>query len=163
DHVINLRTHKAPSFADAGPMKLLRIYFRVLQLLGRESRLAWALALANLALASAMFVEPILFGRIVDTLANAQPRVSQVAWRGLTGGLGGPDDAGGRVGQLRALHHHLQHVCGAACGPTVAPPVSGGAHHVLRTRAAAAAELSHRLAFRAAGEGDDHRHEYAVG
>jgi ATP-binding cassette, subfamily B, beta-glucan exporter len=64
-------------------MKLLRIYFRVLQLLERESRLAWALALANLALASAMFVEPILFGRIVDTLANAQPRVSQVAWRDL--------------------------------------------------------------------------------
>jgi len=64
-------------------MKLLRIYFRVLQLLGRERRLAWALAVANLALASAMFVEPILFGRIVDTLANAQPRVSQVAWRDL--------------------------------------------------------------------------------
>src|SRR5436305_457156 len=64
-------------------MKLLRIYFRVLALLGRECRLAWALAVANLALASAMFVEPILFGRIVDTLANAQPRVSQIAWRDL--------------------------------------------------------------------------------
>ena len=64
-------------------MKLLRIYFRVLALLGREGRLAWALAVANLALASAMFVEPILFGRIVDTLANAQPRVSQIAWRDL--------------------------------------------------------------------------------
>jgi len=45
--------------------------------------LGWVLALANLALASAMFVEPILFGRIVDTLANAQPRISQVAWRDL--------------------------------------------------------------------------------
>src|SRR5213078_1854103 len=64
-------------------MKLLRIYFRVLALLGREGRLAWALAVANLALASAMFVEPILFGRIVDTLANAQPRVSEIAWRDL--------------------------------------------------------------------------------
>ena len=64
-------------------MKLLRIYFRVLALLGREGRLAWALAVANLALASAMFVEPILFGRIVDTLANAQLRVSQIAWRDL--------------------------------------------------------------------------------
>src|SRR5467141_321390 len=64
-------------------MKFLRIYFRVLELLGREGRLAWALAVANLALASAMFVEPILFGRIVDTLANAQPRMSQVAWRDL--------------------------------------------------------------------------------
>src|SRR5260370_41923610 len=64
-------------------MKFLRIYFRVLELLGREGRLAWALAVANLALASAMFVEPILFGRIVDTLANAQPRMSQVAWHDL--------------------------------------------------------------------------------
>ena len=64
-------------------MKFLRLYFRVLEMLGREARLGWILALANLALASAMFVEPILFGRIVDTLANAQPRVSQVAWRDL--------------------------------------------------------------------------------
>jgi ATP-binding cassette subfamily B protein len=52
-------------------------------MLGREARLGWILALANLALASAMFVEPILFGRIVDTLANAQARVSQLAWRNL--------------------------------------------------------------------------------
>jgi ATP-binding cassette, subfamily B, beta-glucan exporter len=64
-------------------MKLLRLYIRVLGLLGREARLGWVLALANLALASAMFVEPILFGRIIDTLANAQPRISQVAWRDL--------------------------------------------------------------------------------
>src|SRR5215510_6687451 len=60
-------------------MKLLRIYFRVLELLGREARLGWILALANLALASAMFVEPILFGRIVDTLADAQARISQLS------------------------------------------------------------------------------------
>jgi ATP-binding cassette subfamily B protein len=64
-------------------MKFLRLYFRVLEMLGREARLGWILALANLALASAMFVEPILFGRIVDTLANAQARVSQLAWRDL--------------------------------------------------------------------------------
>jgi ATP-binding cassette subfamily B protein len=64
-------------------MKFLRLYFRVLEMLGREARLGWILALANLALASAMFVEPILFGRIVDTLASAQARVSQVAWRDL--------------------------------------------------------------------------------
>ena len=53
-------------------MKFLRLYLRVLELLGREARLGWMLAFANLALASAMFVEPILFGRIIDTLANAQ-------------------------------------------------------------------------------------------
>src|SRR5262249_15404228 len=64
-------------------MKFIRLYIRVLELLGREARLGWALAVANLALASAMFVEPILFGRIVDPLANAQGRISQLAWRDL--------------------------------------------------------------------------------
>src|SRR5215467_8032545 len=64
-------------------MKYFRLYFRVLEPLGREARLGWVLAIANLALASAMFVEPILFGRIVDTLASAQPRVSSVGWRDL--------------------------------------------------------------------------------
>src|SRR5438128_2559805 len=64
-------------------MKLLRIYFRVLALLGREGRLAWALAVANLALASAMFVEPIPFRRVFETPPKAQPRISQVAWRDL--------------------------------------------------------------------------------
>src|SRR5919201_3122135 len=62
-----------------GAMKLLHTYLRVLELLGREVRLGWILALANLALASAMFLEPILFGRIVDTLANAQGRLDQLA------------------------------------------------------------------------------------
>jgi glucan exporter ATP-binding protein len=60
-------------------MKILRLYLRVLELLGREARLGWVLAIANLALASAMFVEPILFGRIVDTLANAQGHVAQMS------------------------------------------------------------------------------------
>jgi ATP-binding cassette subfamily B protein len=64
-------------------MKFLRLYLRVIELLGREARLGWVLAVANLALASAMFVEPILFGRIVDTLANAQGHISQLSLRDL--------------------------------------------------------------------------------
>jgi glucan exporter ATP-binding protein len=64
-------------------MKFFRLYLRVLELLGREARLGWVLAVANLALAAAMFVEPILFGRIVDTLASTQGRVAQLAWRTL--------------------------------------------------------------------------------
>src|SRR5262249_22581012 len=64
-------------------MKFFHLYLRVLELLGREARLGWILALANLALASAMFVEPILFGRIVDTLANAQADVGRLAWQTL--------------------------------------------------------------------------------
>jgi ATP-binding cassette, subfamily B, beta-glucan exporter len=64
-------------------MKFLRLYLRVLELLGPESRLGWVLAAANLAVAAAMFVEPILFGRIVDTLAHAQLPVSESSWRTL--------------------------------------------------------------------------------
>jgi ATP-binding cassette, subfamily B, beta-glucan exporter len=61
-------------------MKLIRLYMRVLEMLGREARLGWVLAFANVALASATFIEPILFGRIVDTLANAQGRLAQLPW-----------------------------------------------------------------------------------
>jgi ATP-binding cassette subfamily B protein len=61
-------------------MKFIHLYMRVLELLGREAALGWMLALANLALACAMFVEPILFGRIVDTLANAQGHFTQLSW-----------------------------------------------------------------------------------
>ncbi len=53
-------------------MSILRLYGRVLALLGSESRLAWVLALANIALASAQFAEPVLLGRIIDTLTSAQ-------------------------------------------------------------------------------------------
>ena len=61
-------------------MKFIHLYMRVLELLGREAALGWMLALANLALACAMFVEPILFGRIVDTLADAQGYLTQLSW-----------------------------------------------------------------------------------
>jgi ATP-binding cassette subfamily B protein len=61
-------------------MKFIRLYVRVLELLGREAGMGWTLAVANLALACAMFVEPILFGRIVDTLANSQGRLATLSW-----------------------------------------------------------------------------------
>ena len=49
-------------------MALLRLYIRVLDLLGKEARLGWLLAVANLLLAVAQFAEPVLFGRIIDVL-----------------------------------------------------------------------------------------------
>ena len=64
-------------------MKFVHLYIRVLALLGREAGLGWILAIANLALASAMFVEPILFGRIVDTLAVAQGHLADLSWPNL--------------------------------------------------------------------------------
>ncbi len=59
-------------------MNFFKLYGRVLRLLGPEARLGWILAIANILLAAAQFAEPVLFGRIIDTLvktqaANAQP------------------------------------------------------------------------------------------
>lgn len=51
-------------------MSLLRLYTRVLELLGKEARLGWILAVANLLLAAAQFAEPVLFGRIIDVLSG---------------------------------------------------------------------------------------------
>src|SRR5258708_3081912 len=64
-------------------MSLLRLYTRVLNLLGKEARLGWILAGANLLLAGAQFPEPVLFGRIVDVLSpkpSTDPSVSASAW-----------------------------------------------------------------------------------
>jgi ATP-binding cassette subfamily B protein len=61
-------------------MNFVRLYTRVLEMLGDESRLAWTLAIANLSLAAAQFAEPILFGRIVDALSGAQNRNVAPAW-----------------------------------------------------------------------------------
>jgi hypothetical protein len=54
-------------------MSLLRLYTRVLQLLGKEVRLGWILAGGNVLLAAAQFAEPVLFGRIVDVLSGNSP------------------------------------------------------------------------------------------
>ncbi len=53
-------------------MSLVRLYARVLALLGPETRIGIVLAFANIALAVAQFAEPVLFGRIVDVLSRAQ-------------------------------------------------------------------------------------------
>ncbi|HEY2874132.1 MAG TPA: ABC transporter transmembrane domain-containing protein, partial [Reyranella sp.] len=58
-------------------MSLLRLYTRVLELLGKEARLGWILAVANLLLAAAQFAEPVLFGRIVDVLSG---KTGSSAW-----------------------------------------------------------------------------------
>ena len=66
-------------------MGIFSLYCRVLALLGSEARLAWALALANIALASAQFAEPVLLGRIIDTLTGAQTRGEVPSWPKLSG------------------------------------------------------------------------------
>lgn len=53
-------------------MEFLRLYGRVLAALGPERRLGMLLAFANVLLAIALFAEPVLYGRVIDTLVRAQ-------------------------------------------------------------------------------------------
>ena len=68
-------------------MSILRIYFRVIGLLAPEKWLTIALALANLSLAGVYFLEPLLFGKVVDALASP---VKSRAWPliGMWAGVG---------------------------------------------------------------------------
>ncbi|MDE2377749.1 glucan ABC transporter ATP-binding protein/ permease [Bradyrhizobium sp.] len=61
-------------------MSIVRLYTRVLELLGKEARLGWLLAVANLLLAAAQFAEPVLFGRIVDVLSGKTVAGATSAW-----------------------------------------------------------------------------------
>ncbi len=53
-------------------MSFLGLYLRVIGLLAPERKLAITLALANLALAGVFFLEPVLFGKVVDALGAAE-------------------------------------------------------------------------------------------
>ncbi|MBN8956369.1 MAG: glucan ABC transporter ATP-binding protein/ permease [Rhizobiales bacterium] len=57
---------------------LLALYRRVLGLLAPEKRLAWLLVAGNLLVVGAQFAEPILFGRVIDTLTGAATGDSQI-------------------------------------------------------------------------------------
>jgi ATP-binding cassette, subfamily B, beta-glucan exporter len=69
-------------------MSIWKVYGRVLGQLAGESRLAILLVFANLALAAAQFVEPVLFGRIIDKLSGAQAAQRAPTWDELTPLLG---------------------------------------------------------------------------
>ena len=61
-------------------MSFIRLYARVLRQLGEDSRLGWVLALGNVALALALFAEPVLFGRVINVLAGAQNDPAMADW-----------------------------------------------------------------------------------
>src|ERR1700694_940994 len=78
-----VQTIVVPPTPSSHRVSLLRTYTRVLELLGKEARLGWILAGANLLLAGAQFAEPVLFGRIVDVLSgkpSTLPLGSSPAW-----------------------------------------------------------------------------------
>ena len=65
-------------------MNFVKLYTRVLTLLGPEARLGWVLAGANVALAAAQFAKPVLFGRIIDALVKGQTSGATPTFEALT-------------------------------------------------------------------------------
>jgi ATP-binding cassette subfamily B protein len=61
-------------------MTFIAIYARVLRQLRPERWLAIALAVANVVVAGLQFLEPVLFGRVIDTLTGAAGRPPDAVW-----------------------------------------------------------------------------------
>ena len=61
-------------------MQFVRLYGRVLGLLAADKWVAVGLAAANIALAGLQFLEPVLFGRVVDLLSTAAGLSRDAVW-----------------------------------------------------------------------------------
>ena len=61
-------------------MSFVRLYGRVLDQLGPDRHVGWLLSVANVALAIALFAEPVLFGRVINVLAGAQANPASADW-----------------------------------------------------------------------------------
>ena len=62
-------------------MKLIKLYARALNLLGSDKKQGWFLAIANVALAMALFAEPVLFGHVIDELSKATSGAGASIWQ----------------------------------------------------------------------------------
>jgi len=80
-------------------MSILRIYLRVLGLLAPERALAAVLTVANLALAGVFFLEPMLFGRVIDALSKPRGHAAMLIGTWALVGF-----VGVAVGALVSLH-----------------------------------------------------------
>jgi glucan exporter ATP-binding protein len=61
-------------------MRFLKTYGRVLGLLGRDIRIAGFLAFANLMVAGLQFLDPVLFGRVVNLLSRSDKLPHSEMW-----------------------------------------------------------------------------------
>jgi ATP-binding cassette, subfamily B, beta-glucan exporter len=64
-------------------MSIFKLYSRVLGQLGKDLPLGLVLTVANVVLAIAAFAEPVLFGKIIDTLVTAQTKAVKPQWEQL--------------------------------------------------------------------------------
>jgi len=61
-------------------MRFFRLYWRVLALLGPDRWVAMGLGCAALALAGLSFLEPVLFGRVIDLLSRSDRMAASALW-----------------------------------------------------------------------------------
>jgi glucan exporter ATP-binding protein len=61
-------------------MDFARLYLRVLRVLAPDRWVAFGLCIANVALAGLQFLEPVLFGRVVDVLTHAAGMSREAVW-----------------------------------------------------------------------------------
>jgi len=61
-------------------MTLARTYLRVFKLLGQDIRVASLLCLANVLLAGLQFLDPLLFGRVIDLLSRSDTLPPGALW-----------------------------------------------------------------------------------
>ncbi|MBR0651724.1 glucan ABC transporter ATP-binding protein/ permease [Roseomonas terrae] len=108
-------------------MGFVRLYGRVLWLLGADRPMAWGLGVAALALAGLQFLEPVLFGRVVDLLSRSERMPPATLWQeaaqllvvwGVVGlasiaanvAVGLFADRMAHRNRLRVMHDYFQHV-----------------------------------------------------
>ncbi|CAH0210678.1 glucan ABC transporter ATP-binding protein/ permease [Roseomonas sp. CECT 9278] len=108
-------------------MGFLRLYWRVLWMLGSDRPMALGLVIAALGLAGLQFLEPVLFGRVVDLLARSERMEPAALWTEATQllvvwGMVGLAGIAGNVAvglfadrmahrnRLRIMHDYFQHV-----------------------------------------------------
>ena len=116
-------------------MSILRIYARVLGFLAPEKGLAIALALANLSLAGVYFLEPWLFGHVVDSLAAAGHARAwrYIGWWAAVGFGGIGASVGVSLFADRLAHRRRLAAISAFFGHAIALPLSfHGQHHTGR-------------------------------
>ena len=89
------------------PMRLLRVYRRVLSLLGADVRLAVLLGGANVVVAGLQFLDPVLFGRVIGLLSRSDHLSGDALWAQAVGLIGiwlGVGGAGIAVNMATVLH-----------------------------------------------------------
>src|SRR5271165_4246577 len=120
-------------------MRFFRVYGRVLGLLGRDIRIAGFLAAANLMVAGLQFLDPVLFGRVVNLLGQSDKLPQDQMWHSaaILLGVWVAVGVGGILGNIavavrteRLAHRHRIKSMGRYFQHVLALPLSfhGGTH-----------------------------------